>query len=336
MKKSILVVLPLCVFAVGLFRIELVARAAPAAVDLRQGPVTVETVKAKRVELQQQLEQLKASVDGLAPEFEAFKTEMGAQTEKLKQLAQSPDQLSEDIKRRAEQARLGDASSQLDALRGAEKLGDEGALLIAAVGKDTEHEVVRREALDMAFRLGPDGFKIVAYAYDKLTPADRAYLVDGLVKQTAVDPTMPLIAIARDADPEVLKKIIAATPDTPQGILLFAAIAKKADPGLTDELVNAVVRFPGDDGLLLLFAAAKSGETRHRLAALKAAEARGSEGLVVVAAAYDCTAPEVRTEVVRAARQIGGDVGQYIIDQALAEPDPALLQAAQAAMADQK
>jgi len=97
-----------------------------------------------------------------------------------------------------------------------------------------------------------------------------------------------------------------------------------------------VVRFPGDDGLLLLFAAAKSGETRHRLAALKAAEARGSEGLVVVAAAYDCTAPEVRTEVVRAARQIGGDVGQYIIDQALAEPDPALLQAAQAAMADQK
>ncbi len=66
---------------------------------------------------------------------------------------------------------------------------------------------------------------------------------------------------------------------------------------------------------------------------MKAAKAHGPEAYPVIAAAGRCNDPAVRGEVVRAALQWGGEVGQFIVEKAKAETDESLRKAAEDAIA---
>jgi len=56
--------------------------------------------------------------------------------------------------------------------------------------------------------------------------------------------------------------------------------------------------------------------------------------LPVLAAAFKAKDPQVRAELVRGARAIGGPVAEYAIQTALADPDESLRNAAAKAMQD--
>ncbi len=291
----------------------------------------VEAVREKARQYEQQIKDVKDSTPGLKLKMETFQAQIKQKTEELKALGKDFDSLTAEAKRRAELAKSGEEEKQLEALKGAEGLGNEGLLLLAFTAKDSPHEKVRRMAIDLAVELGENGFPAIAHAYESLPGKDRVYLVEQLGKRKT-DNLLPLLAIGREADPELRKALAKVAVRMDEGLVIVGLLAKDADDQFVAEMIDMAAEVKGENTTLLLFAAAKSGNPSHAVAALKAAADRGQEGLVVLAAAYETKDAKVRGELVRAAKKIGGDVAQFVIDHALKDEDQELRQAAEEAL----
>jgi hypothetical protein len=169
---------------------------------------------------------------------------------------------------------------------------------------------------------------VIAHAYEALPGKDRIYLVEQLGKQKSGN-LLPLLTIARDADPDLRKALVKVAMKMDEGLVLIGLIAKDADDTLVAEMIDMAAEVKGDSTTLLLYAAAKSGNPSHAVAALKAAGDRGEAGLVVLAAAFENKDAKVRGELVRSAKKIGGDTAQFVIDHALKDDDQELRHAAE-------
>jgi hypothetical protein len=254
----------------------------------------------------------------------------------LKALASNKDQLKGDTRQRLEQLQSDDEAKQLEALKGADELGDEGLILAAFAAKESKHTKVRRKALDQAVALRQDGLPVIAFSFDSLPVEDRVYVVEQVAKDAVNNATL-LFAAAKSDDVEVRKVLIkaAGTLTGQQGLLLLAAAAKDADAKLAETFAEVSSKFNSDDELFILYMGAKSNEPAFQIASLKAAGARTVQkesGLVAVMAAYKSTDPKVRAQLVRVAKKIGGSDAQLAIDAALRDPDDKLREAAEKAL----
>jgi HEAT repeat protein len=147
-----------------------------------------------------------------------------------------------------------------------------------------------------------------------------------------------IASIYEKSSAEVRDAILTQAVQSKERMVLFSLMgwrAKDNTAGVT-KLIEKAATVAGDEGLLALYAAAKSGQPGQQIIALKAATARKQEGLPVVAAAMKASDPAVRAEVVRAAKTIGGPVAEYAIQKALSDPDESLRKAAEKALEEAK
>lgn len=293
-------------------------------------PVTVEAVKAQVEELDRRLEKLRDEVNELGARQETLKKSVSERIDALKALAKQPAELGEEGQRRIERMQTGNETAQLEALAGAEKLGDVGLILIGYAARESAHESVRHKALALAAGLKEKGLPPLAFAFERLDEKDQVFAVEELAKHPTDHHVILLARALKDGGPKVREAVLTAARKLDQRTLFFAAVGK----GLPDQvgrLIDAAAEIEGDDGLLLLYAAARKGEPPHRVAALQAAAKRGAAAWPVVAAAYRSESPEVRGEVVRTARKLGGPVGNFVVDEALKDRDEGLRAAAEKA-----
>lgn len=254
----------------------------------------------------------------------------------LKALASNKDQLKADTRQRLELLQTNDEAKHLDALKDADQLGDEGLILAAFAAKESKHTKVRRKALDQAVALRQDGLPVIAFSFYSLPVEDRVYLVEQVAKDAVNNATL-LFAAAKTDDVEVRKVLVkaAGTLTGQQGLLLLGAAAKEADAKLAEAFAEVSSKFNSEDEVFILYMGAKSNEPAFQIASLKAAGTRTVQketGLVVVMVAYKSTDSKVRAQLVRTAKKIGGSDAQLAIDAALRDPDEKLREAAEKAL----
>jgi len=323
MKKAFLLIAVLTLLAVHCVHVQLVAK---------EVTWTKASAKQRVEDLDAQLKSLGAKVDEMKGRAAVLVDEVETKLDQLKGKVEDLSSLSEEAQRRVELLKSGEKAKQLEAIEGAETMGDEGVLLLGGAAGLSHHQDVRRQAIATAVGLGKTGFPVLAHAMESLPEEDRLFAVEQLAKDADDDKLLVLGYIAHKAEGPLHAAAVKAGAASKHRVLFVAAVASEAKDEQIIKLIDIVSNFEGDDGILLLYAAAGHTSPELRIAAVRAAVARGHEGLPVVAPAFECNHPQVRAEVVRCAKKIGGDVAQWIIDEALADPDEELRNAAKEAV----
>jgi len=329
MRKTLIVGTAAALMLVQAVRVELVARGEE---------LTRAAAEEKIAQFDQRIDELSDSADGLGEKADALEEEVEAKIKSLEALADEFWNLSGETQRRAALFETGLEASQLEAIKGADKLGDEGILLLALAAEESPHQAVRRKALEEAVGLGKKGYPALVHSYESLPEDDRVFLVRALGKNATTEDLIGLLLIVQDDQSEKVRKAaFEAGVASPQGLLFVAALADEADHAGDEQVVElietAAKKIKGEDGLLVLYAAAH-GKPAHQIAAIKAAVAHKQEGLVVLVPAFDSTDPEVRAQLVCAAKQIGGNLAQFVIDEALGDSNAELREAAEKGLKD--
>jgi beta-lactamase regulating signal transducer with metallopeptidase domain len=301
MRRIVVLVVAGVLFLLGAIRVELVAR------DILY---TKESVHEKVGQLDEAVRQLASELEGLKRKEADLKKQVDEQMPKLVELYQAA------------------------ALDGAGKLGDEGAVLLALAAGSSRPTAVRRKALADALRLGDAGRPVLVRVFPELSDADRVFLVEQLAVDMTDERVTALAHIAVVAASEVQDAVIAQAMKSKRRRLLFAAMfaGVSAAPELAQKMIAKAAQLEDEDGVLLLYAVARYGQTPQCIAALKAAAGKKQEGTPVLAAALHSQEPAVRQELVRTAKAIGGEVADYVVQMALNDPDEALRAAAQKAL----
>ena len=320
----------------SIVRFQLVARAADV-------PASLHAVKERMEQLDRKLSDLTSEVEGLKRRGEALKESIGAKTKQVQALVEEPTKLSNDLKKRVDLFQSGEEQKQLEALKDIEKLAsrDEVVLVCGRVAKDSPHESVRRRALTAAVSLGEDGYVAIAMAYAGLSGKDREFLAQELAKRNSPDNVVFFAFMTKDANKELLQTLLNAELPSSQRILFLSAIAEtQMNDAFYDHLVAVGSRMEGEPGLLLLYAMAKKGPEKQAAAAVEAAVKAGpkrkDDAWPVIAAAYQNASKTTRAAVVRAAKQLGGEPGDFVVKTALAETDSDLKAAAEAAVKERQ
>lgn len=308
-------------------RTGLVASAAP--------PASVEGVKERVKELDSRLEEVKTAVAKLKERGEQLKESVGAKARELKDLAGNAASFSDELKRRVTLLESQDEAKQLEALKDIDKLDskDETVLALGHVAKSSINEPVRRKALTLAAGLGEVGFPAVAICYDSLSQADRAHLATALNKSIKSDDKLVLFALMfKTAEEELAKTLFNLEMEPSQKLTFIGLVAESQGAENTiDRILEAGDKTPGDAGLVMLYAIAKAGSGKQVAAAVEAAVKRKEAAFPVLARAFKKEEKEPRAAVVKAAKQLGGEAGEFIVKTALADKNDELRAAAEAA-----
>lgn len=298
-------------------------------------PASLEGVKERMKELDGRLEEVKTAVAKLKERGEQIKQNVEAKARELKDLADNAASFSEELKRRVTLLETQDEAKQLEALKDIDKLDskDETVLALGHVAKSSTHEPVRRKALTLTASLGEAGFPAVAIAYESLSQGDRAHLAVALNKSIKSDDKLVLFALMfKTADEELAKTLFNLEMEPNQKLTFLGAVAEAQDSENTiDRILETGDKTPGDAGLVMLYAVAKSGSGKQVAAAVEAALKRKEAGFPVLAAAFKKEGKEPRTAVVKAAKKLGGEAGEFIVKTALADKNDELRAAAEAA-----
>ena len=329
MKKIVLASLALFFVLIQSVRVELVAQSPG------EAPKSVEEVKEKMLDLDRRIESLKDLEVSLQSHAESLKLTMDAKVEELNVLRQSPDQLTEEAQRRGRLLMNGQEADQLEALKDIVQHmpRDEAVLLCGLAAKQSPSTLVRQSAIKAAASMGRDGYPAMAIAYESLSTEDRVYLIEQTREFDAADRAVIFALVAKNADEVLRKKLIAEPFADDRRLVLLGAIAKEGSDEVILTVIEEGAKINGEQGLMILYAAAKSKKPEHVLAALKAVRPRGKAAFPILAVASKSDDPRVRSELVRIAKELDGDEGKFIIKRMLEEKDPALRQAAEAALA---
>jgi hypothetical protein len=287
----------------------------------------------------QRIEQLDAAMDELAAKVEeaeaageALKDEVSLRLDELKAMAADPAGFPEDVQWKIQAVQSVVEAEQLKAIDGAAELGDGGTIVLAYAAAESPHPKVRKAALEMAVAMKEAGLPVVAHAFKTLPEDEQLFLVEQLAKEPSIEQLFALLMIAHESEGEVHEAALKAGTASEHRVLFTALLAKHSEPERMGKLVDVAAGFEGNDGLLLLYAAAGHGTPEVQIAAIETAAKRGLEGLPVVKPAFKSKNPAVRTAIVRAADEIGGPIGKAILKKALQDPDEALRDAAAEAL----
>lgn len=324
MRNTLTIAAAGALLLVGTVRVDLVAKEGT--------PTTKESVEAKIAQFDARLADIQTQIGELEKAGKALKETVDARIAQLKQF-HAAGQFSSELVRRHSAVVSGDSAEQVKALDGIAAMGDEGLLLLAEASRSSD-EATRRKAVEAALELGPAGYPVLAYALKTLSDADRIFLAEKAAQDLTPVRMLALAALAEDSSAEVQEAVAVLAGESPDRVLLLAVLASQLEstPGALEKLIPRVTEIDGEDAVLLLYAVAKKGTSAQQIVALKTAVARGEECVPVLAAAGKSQVPEVRAEIVRAAKTLGGPVGEYIIQKALADPSDALRQAAEKAV----
>ena len=329
-RKTIVCAIAALLVAVNVFRVELVAFE-PSGVN-----ATVEQVKKQVESLEGQLKQLEEDSKSLVSEVKSLGQTIDQKIGELKKLGEDLAQLTADARRRVELFQTGDKEKQLEALKDVASLGDEAVLLCGLAAKKSSHESVRTKALETIASMGSQGYPAMALCFENLTEKERVYFVEQLAKRENEDHLLAFAAIGQKADGELLKALLKIGAKSNKPAIFLASIAKEANEEFLNELLGYADSLNEDDSLLLLYAAAKRGGAEGKVKAVKLAAARQDRGYPVIAAAFQSKNAEARAEVVRQAKKIGGEVGDFVIEKALNDEDESLRAVAQEALKEKK
>jgi beta-lactamase regulating signal transducer with metallopeptidase domain len=327
MNQQLMLVSAALLALIPMIRVDLVARAA-------DPPAVVQTVHEQMKNLDSQLESLKEDIKKLKDRGESLKTEIEGRAAALKELRESPDKLSDELKALAAKFHTGVENDQLSVVDSIGKLGgEEQVLALGLMCKETKHESVRRKAIVAICEMGDLGIPAVAMAYEGLSTKEKCFLAEELNKKPSYDRLIVFAGMAKDADEELLKALLALKMDTKSKLSFLAVIAdaKKDSESFAQSILDFGDKTEGDDGVMVLYAIAKSGEDKHVAKAVELAVKRKEAGYPVIAAAFKKGGKESRFAVVKASKQIGGDAGKFVVEKALAEEDPELRAAAEKA-----
>lgn len=324
MKKTLLIAALGALLVVHAVRVQLVAK---------DGPMTREAAKERIAEIDGKLAEVAEKVTKIKASGEKLAKEVETRKEKLKELAADPGSLSGAFHDRVVLLQSGSESSALEALDGVEKMGDEGVLVLAFAVDRSTYKAVRQKALSTALKIGKKAYPVIAHVFKNLSEEDRLFLVSEVAKTELPEKLLALASMSNDPSDKVRKAALDAGCKLEDRVGFVALYVKnsKDDPAVK-ELVRAVEKFKGDEGVMLLYAAAGADKPELAVAALKEAAKRGMEALPVLKPAYENLDPAVRAEVVRMAKKLGGEVADFVIEQALQEVDPKLRAAAEKAL----
>jgi len=329
MKQTIFAVALAAVVGVALVRVQLVARAA-------DPPASVLAVKDKIADLESKLSIVKDRLAALRERGAALKETIEAKVDELNKLAEDPSQLSDELKTKAKTFMGGDEAAQLAVVKDFAKLPSENeqVLALGRAVKDSPHESVRQQGLTFIAAKGEAFYPAIAISFEALTSNDRVLLAKELAKQTSVDKVLLYGLMAKNSDDVLLTTLLNLELPADQRLMLIGVMAegKKDDEKFATKIVEIGDKTAGDDGLVILFAAAGSQSTKAAAAAVKTAVKRKKEAWPIIAVAYKNKDKEVRTAVVRAAKELGGEEGDFLIKTALADEDAELKAAAEAAV----
>lgn len=327
MRKVVLLAAAVAMFLVGAVRVELVAKA---------GEATIESLQEKISQLERMGLKIHEQTLAFRGKHKAMNEQVEATYTRLKGLYTSSD-LPAAAREQLSALESGEEARQLEAVAKAKDLGD-GGLIVLALAAESDREALRRKALAVALELGTDGFVVIRHAFENLSDADRIFLAQQGLKDLTPERMLGTASIYAKSSAAVQDAILEQAVQSKERMVLFSLMGWQAkdDPAAVTKLIEKAATVAGDEGLLALYAAARTGPPSHQIVALKAAAAREQDGLPVVAAAMKASAPEVRAEVVRAAQAIGGPVAEYTIQKALSDPDESLRKAAETAFAEAK
>ncbi|QDU30454.1 BlaR1 peptidase M56 [Anatilimnocola aggregata] len=329
MNKVIICGALLVAAVVPLVRLEFVARAA-------EPPAALVAVKDRMQTMDGQLAKVKEAVEALKERGSEIKTSIDSKVSDLKKLAENKDQLSEELKAKAQVFMTGDEQAQLGIVKEIDKLAsqDEQVLALGRMAKDSPHETVRRAALLAALAKGEAGYPAVALAFEALNSKDRGFLAQELNKQTSTDKLLMFVAMMKNADDELTQTLLGLELPTSQRLIFLGALAdsRKDDEKFAAQVMELADKTTGDGGLLILYAAAKVGSGKVVAEAVKLAVKRKQDAWPVLAAAYKKEDKESRAAVVRAAKELGGEGGDFLVKTALEESNEELRTAAEEAV----
>ena len=332
MKKVLWLVLASMLVLVQSINVELVAQ------KPNENFKTVEAVKKQVAEFERSIESLKTLAVSLQSHGDKMKATVEAKIKEVNALRESPDQLSEEGQRRKQMFMSGQEAEQLEALKdvGKHQPRNEALLFCGFAAKQSPFAEVRKAALKAAASMGKEGFPAIAIAYESLNSADRVFLIEQTREMDAADRAAIFALMAKEADKELLQRLVVEPFADDRRLVLIGAIAKEGNDAIIDKVIDQASTTEGEQSLLILYAVAKSKNPKHVLAAIKAASKHGDAAFPVLAAAGKCEDKPVRAELVRVAKALGGEVGEFMIQQALQETDPGLKQAAEEAMSTSK
>lgn len=330
MKKLLFVAAAVVAAAVPLVRIELIARAA-------DPPASLLAVKDRMTELDGKLEKVKEDLAELKTRGETVKSNIESKVSDLNKLAEDPANLSAELKEKAKSFMDGDEKTQLEMVKSLDKLAseDEQVLALGRAIKDSPHEAVRQQALAMVVAKGEAGYPAIAICFESLPGKERAYLAKELHKKsTSNDKVLLFGLMAKTADEELLGALLDIDLTAGQRLMFLAsqADAKKDDEKFAAKVLEIADKGAGDEGLLLLYAIAKSSSAKNAASAVKLALKRKQDAWPVIAAAYKKEDKDCRTTVVKAAKELGGEPGDFVIKHALEDGNAELKVAAEEAV----
>lgn len=298
-------------------------------------PTSLDAIKLKMEAYDERIKGLKDLEEQIKTHGETLKSTIDEQVQALMKLRNSPEQLSEAATSLAKPFQSGTEAEQLSAIEEVAKHQprEEAVLICGLVASESSFVAVRQAAIKTACTFGKEGYPAIAIAYEQLNTTDRVYLLSQIREFPVEDRTVLMALMADEADSTLMTQLIAETLPDDRRLVLLGSLAKKEDDAVINQIIEAGKEMKGEQGLLVLYAAAKAKQPQYVLSAVKAARTRGPEAYPVIAAAGRCNDPAVRGEVVRAALQWGGEVGQFIVEKAKAEPDESLRKAADDAIA---
>ncbi len=312
-----------------LVRIELVARAA-------DPPAALLAVKDRIAVLDGRLGEIKDSLADLKKRGEELKSSIETKVADLNKLAEDPTQLSDDLKEKAKIFLGNDEKAQLEIVKDLGKLAsqDEQLLALGRIAKDSPHEAVRRLALQQVLAKGEAGYPAIALSFESLNNKDRGFLALELNKLANNDKLILFLAMAKNADDELLGTLIGLDLTFQQRMMLLATLADshKDDEKFAERVLDLGDKTAGDDGLLILYAAAKSASGKNAATAVKHATKRKADAWPVIAVAYKKEDKDCRAAVVRAAKELGGEGADFLIKHAFEDSNAELRAAAEEAV----
>ncbi len=296
-------------------------------------PTTVAAVKEKMQAFEAKIESLSGVRESLKSDAQSLKESVDAKVASLEALANQPDQISSAAKQRAQQFHRNTEADQLEALKDISKHEprDEAILLCGRAAKESEYGSVRQAAMKAACAMGKDGYAAIAIAYENLNTEDKFVLLQESRSFDPKDRAVIIAMMAKNANSELTAKLIKEPLTEDSRLAILGGLAESVGESAIKQIIEAAESTEGEQGMLLLYAAAKSNQPEHVLAAIKAARKRGAIAYPVIGAAGKCEDPAVRAEIVRAAKAWGGEVGEYIIEKATNDPNESLRNAAKEA-----
>lgn len=294
---------------------------------------TIERVKKEIAELREKLAETKAKAEAVKESGKQLQTRVMERGETLKTLAKDPTTWSETARRKFESLKSTEEATQLAALDGVDKLGDEGIVLCAYAILTVDREEVRRKAMTTLCALGEPGLPVLAKGFESLAAADRIHAAKELAKHKDKYELALFARMARDESPEIRAAAFEAGLAKGEP-LVFLALAGDGNEDRAKELFEAAKKLEGENLRLFLFAVASKGpadllaETVRRAAPLKEA------AYPIIAEAFQRKSPEARAEIVRLYRKSNADIERFVVEEALRDQDETLRTAAENANRD--